>query len=238
MRPVDMPIRTPLLRRFVGLAGARVVLPAAVYELIAVGGQLMIAAGVTLVGQEGVALAGYYARLVVESEGVSFESMHLPLGVMIREGGLTMKKCTSTGQEISVQEGASLVMEDTRTFGSSGFGVTCLGDVKATRCTVEDNGHTGVYVDGEEASAELVDFVIRKNGQHGVYVYESKVVLRGGMISENKLQGVDAFSGGKVTVAKAEEGKPQTVSKDNDEGHDWAAAGDEIIGIPQEKINA
>jgi len=47
---------------------------------------------------------------------------------------------------------------------------------------------------------------------------------------------VSAFSGGKVTVAKAEEGQPQTVSKDN--GYDWVVEeGSEIIGIPQEKIN-
>jgi len=38
-------------------------------------------------------------------------------------------------------------------------------------------------------------------------------------------------------VAKAEEGKPQTVSKDNKE-HDWSTWGDgKIIGIPQEKIH-
>jgi len=66
-------------------------------------------------------------------------------------------------------------------------------------------------------------------------------VLRGGTISENKGHGVRA-TGGKVTVAKAEEDKPQTVSKDN-MGHDWSTAKSwrdgkdgEIIGIPQEKI--
>lgn len=42
---------------------------------------------------------------------------------------------------------------------------------------------------------------------------------------------------GKVTVAKVEEDKKQTVSKDNDE-HDWETRGEgsEIIGITQEKI--
>lgn len=41
------------------------------------------------------------------------------------------------------------------------------------------------------------------------------------------------YSGGKVTVAKAEEGKPQTVSKDNGQV-DWGTHGNnsEIIGIP------
>ena len=83
-----------------------------------------------------------------------------------------------------------------------------------TSCTVEDNGNVGVYVIGEKAA------------------------LRGGMITENTRYGVHAFDNGKVTVAKAEEGKPQTVSKDN-EGHDWHTLyeGSEIIGIPQEKIN-
>ena len=36
--------------------------------------------------------------------------------------------------------------------------------------------------------------------------------------------GVSASSGGKVTVAKAEGGKPQTVCKDN-EGRDWNTMG-------------
>ena len=80
--------------------------------------------------------------------------------------------------------------------------------------------------------------MICKNGGDGVGATDGKVVLRGGTITENKGHGVSTIFGGKVTVAKAEEGKPQTVCKDN-EGHDWHARGEgsEIIGIPQEKIN-
>jgi len=44
---------------------------------------------------------------------------------------------------------------------------------------------------------------------------------------------VFAGGGAKVTVAKAEEGKPQTISKENTAGSP-ARAGS--IGIPQEKI--
>jgi len=44
-------------------------------------------------------------------------------------------------------------------------------------------------------------------------------------------------NGAKVTVAKAEEDKPQTVCKDNAR-RDWSTwNGGEIIGILQEKIN-
>ena len=48
-----------------------------------------------------------------------------------------------------------------------------------------------------------------------------------------------AKNGAKVTVAKAEkDGLPLTVCKDNGE-HDWSMKYDsQIIGIPQEKINA
>ena len=63
-------------------------------------------------------------------------------------------------------------------------------------------------------------------------------MLRGGKISENRRNGVNAVQGTKVTVAKAEEGKPQTISKDN-ERHKWHTMdrGSEIIGSSQEKIN-
>jgi len=90
---------------------------------------------VTLVGQDqGVVLLGaknpgssYTARLTVDSEGVSFVSMHLPLGVEILSGdSLTMTKCTSTSKpldSITVAEG--LVMEDSRVFGSNSWGMIC-----------------------------------------------------------------------------------------------------------------
>ena len=59
--------------------------------------------------------------------------------------------------------------------------------------------------------------MIRKNGGYGVVANAGKIILRGGTVSKNKGSGEHAFSGGKpgkVTVAKAEESKPQTVSKD------------------------
>ena len=175
----------------------------------------------------------------MESEGVCFESMHLATGMYICEGGsLTMTKCTSTGDRIRVK-GASLVMEDSRVFGCSGHGMQCEGegDVKLTRCTVEDNGSVGILIYGEHASAELVDCVIRKNGSCGVLANLGMIMLRGGTISENVSYGVHALNSGTVTVAKAEEGKPQTVSKDNGNCRDWSTLEDgEIIGIPQEKI--
>ena len=141
MRPAD--IRSALQ---VGIEGARVVLPAAEYALTgraghANGGPLAIAAGVTLVGQEGVVLSGA-DRPVVGSEGVSFVSLHLPRGATIGSltahgGSLTMTKCTSTMGSIYADKGTSLVMEDSRMFGCRSQGMICRGDVKATRCTIE-----------------------------------------------------------------------------------------------------
>ena len=126
---------------------------------------------------------------MVASEGVSFVAMHLPQGVRVREGGsLTMKKCTSTGGQIAVEEGTNLVMEDCRVFGNRDWAVSCEGDVKATRCT----SSIGVIVRGGHASAELVDCVIRKHKFYGVYVNEGKVTLRRGTISDNAMHGVFA----------------------------------------------
>jgi len=213
-------------------------------------GPLKIAAGVTLIGQEGVVLSGKQARLELQAEGVSFDSVHFPQRVMILYGGsATMTKCTSTGTTV-VQPRASLVMEDCRVFGSAQWGVQCGGKLTATRCTVEDSGNAGTYhgvfVTDHVASAMLVDCVIRNNGYSGVTCKRGEVTLKGGLVTGNGA-GVRAIAGGKITVAKAEEGKPQTVCKDNG-GHDWATgyggrdwgtegAGSEIIGIPQEKIN-
>jgi len=181
---------------------------------------LQIAAGVTLVGQEGVVLSCYHARLEVRTEGARILSVDFPHGVRVISGGsLTMTKCTSTGEQIGVEEGASLVMEDSRVFASSGQGVYCTGDLQMTRCTVESNALSGVDVFGRQASAELVDCVIRKNTSSVMYVHAGTAVLRGGSVSENNRHGVGAWGCGKVAVAKAEEGKPQTVSKD-----DWATA--------------
>ena len=145
-------------------------------------GPLHIAAGVTLVGQEGVVLSGDRDRLEVQTEGVSLDSMHFPQGVEIKSGGsATMTKCTSTGLQITVGDSASRVLEDTRVFGYCGHhgisnGLQCnCGKVQATRCIFEDNSECGVWVNGaKEAHAslyarsyapiELVDCVIRNNG--------------------------------------------------------------------------
>lgn len=87
---------------------------------------LGIAAGVTIVGQESVVLSGI-ARQEVETEGVCFDSMHLPHGVQILSGGsATMVKCTASptpggygnmSSPIHVESDASLAMEDSRVFG-------------------------------------------------------------------------------------------------------------------------
>ena len=102
-------------------------------------GRLQIAADVTLVGQEGAELAGpvELVRLKVVAEGVRFESLHLPHSVIIGQynkgGSLTMAKSTVTGYGIVVCTDASLVMEDSRVFGCNSDGVTCEGNMKATR---------------------------------------------------------------------------------------------------------
>jgi len=143
-RPADVEagLQVMLLRRFCSIEGARIVLPAAEYELTA---DLLIAAGVTIVRQEGVVLAGARARLEVRTKGVRFESLHLPDGVRligaeyIRGGGsVTMVKCTSTGVAMDVDTGANLVMQGCRIFGCSDQGVVCAGNMKATSCIIED----------------------------------------------------------------------------------------------------
>ena len=219
-------------------------------------GPLWIAKGVHLIGQEGVVLTGKEGvpgdrtRLEVRAQGVQLTGLHLPQGVTIfSPATATMQQCTSTGSSIRVDEGASLDMEDCRIFGSRALGVHCDGKMRATRCTIEGNADHGVLVHGPQASAELVDCVIRSNGSAatdaGVCVRQGKVMLRGGTVSKNKMLGARAFDNGKVTVAKADEDQPQTVSKDN-ERHEWSTAplnwegsweGGEIIGIPQEKIH-
>ena len=186
---------------------------------------------------------GQHSPPGVADQGRELESMDSPSGVDIGDGGsLTMTKCTSTGGTINVLEGASLVIEDCHVFdnntGGSSNGVHCSGDVKATRCTVEGNGATGVYNYGAGASGELVDCMIRQNGDGGVSVSRGKVVLRGSTSSENHMNGVNAHYAGKVTVAKAEEdGLLRTVCKDNERGNWGTEADGEIIGIPQEKIH-
>jgi len=127
----------------------------------------------------GVVLEGDYdtARLEVDTTGASFESLHLPFGMIINRnvwsgdggdggdgGSVTMTKCTFTGETIDVQKGASLVMTGSRAFDIKGFGVRCIGYMKATRCSVEGNKQCGAICDGDVANIELVDCVIRKNG--------------------------------------------------------------------------
>jgi len=219
-------------------------------------GPLRIAAGVTLVGQEGVVLKGQ-ARLVVKSMGVSFVSVHLPQGVAVEWGGsLTMSKCTSTGKVIQVESGARLVMEDCHIYGSAvqaalynfvggvdcdpvrlGDGVHCSGTMVATRCTFAQNGRHGVAV-SRGGQVELVKCAIRKNGGHGVSVSAAlggaTAVLRGGTSSENAQHGTFAHSGANITVAEAEEeDTEQFVSKGNTL-EDWASDGNprnQIAGL-------
>ena len=112
-------------------------------------------------------------------------------------GSLTMEKCTATCQEIVVRAGASLVMEDCCVFDctgrgaarpsshfvdfdegtipmertirpTEGNGLRYEGKREATRCTFERNRKAGVYVSG--GSANLVECVVRNNGEHGMNV--------------------------------------------------------------------
>jgi len=80
-------------------------------------GPLQLAAGVTLVGQEGVVLD--------DSEDAEVEGAVCARFVLVsfsQGGSVTMKKCSSTGLEIYVESGASLVMVDCRVFGKRGYG--------------------------------------------------------------------------------------------------------------------
>ena len=80
------------------------------------GAALSIAAGVSIVGQEGVRFEGdghqdeETARFEVRTEGVNFDSLHFPHGLEVEgdaRGGarasLTMVNCTSTGTGIMVE---------------------------------------------------------------------------------------------------------------------------------------
>ena len=84
-------------------------------------------------------------------------------------GSVTIEKCESA--RIYVKRGARLFMEDSHVSELGNYGgeaVRCEGEMTMTQCTVEGNSAAGVivhsytYVIGE-ASAELVDCVIRKN---------------------------------------------------------------------------
>ena len=109
-------------------------------HLVTNGRRLQIAAGVTLVGQEGVLFPSdeeHTALLEVVTEGVCFESMNLAQGVAIKGrgdrwcgdqcgGSLTMTKCTSTNDMIDVKIKARLVIEDSRVFGTRTIGISAL----------------------------------------------------------------------------------------------------------------
>jgi len=85
-----------------------------------------------------------FCRLEVESEGVSCASIDCLGGVTIRDGGsATVVKCTFI-DTLNVEEGASLVMEDSRVSSGGGYGIICDGKLMATGCTFERND-TGVH---------------------------------------------------------------------------------------------
>ena len=150
-------------------------------------GPLQIAADVTLVGQEGTVLSGNEYSYAPAGRGLN---RHLPV---------TSKGVSFVSMHFGVANGDGAANDD---------GVRCNGKLTATRCTVENNGGSGVIVGGElgresaECSVELADSVIRQNRKQGVHVYAGKVMLRGGTIDENH-NGVCAWNGAKVTVAEA-----------------------------------
>ncbi len=186
--------------------------------------ELQLAAGVTIVGQEGVELDYALHGGVQVGEGARLESVHFPRGVTVVSGSVTMEKCTSTGAAIMVcaapgggTGAASLVMEDCRSFGSGGYGISCHGKMTATRCIFEDNRTDGLHVANKGGEAKLIKCMLRNNGRHGLYVEEGeefmgadsgfdggKLTLVGGTVSGNKGHGVLAGALSKVTVTAAE----------------------------------
>jgi len=132
-------LHVPLLRLLVAMEHRVVRLARGEYELTAENGE-----------------GNNTSRLLVKSEGASFVSMHLPRGMIVgMDGSLTMTKCTSTGEDIDSRVGGSLAMEDSRVYGSRSTGVTCQGDAKLTRCTVENNNGIGVFNFGRSGSQHL-----------------------------------------------------------------------------------
>ena len=61
----------------------------------------------------------------------------------------------------------------------------CRGNMKATRCIVDGSRNEDVEVNGEHASAELVECDIRNNGNGGLFVTHGKALLQGDMIWNN-----------------------------------------------------
>ena len=98
----------------------------------------MLAAGVTLVGQEhGVELDCAAVDVGVQAaDGARFVSVHFQQGVDLKEstwwpgGLLTMEKCTCTGKMIYVESLVSLAMDDCHIFGCDGIGMVCGGGVR------------------------------------------------------------------------------------------------------------
>jgi len=110
-------------------------------------GPLELAAGVTIVGQDGVEL-DCEAVGVQATQGARIVSVHFPQGMVLRGRSLTIEKwisagplimemCTATGRAID-NSGSSqtLVMEDCRVI----FG----GQVKLMDCVVRNNGTDGL----------------------------------------------------------------------------------------------
>ena len=142
----------------------------------------------------------------VRAEGLSFKSLHLAQGVEIVDGSLTMTNCMSTASvdyhsSVRVLDDTSLVMEDCLIFGSRyGSGTDCRGNIKATRCTFEDNALD--LGSGDRAgTADLVNCTIKSNGEDGIYIHgRPSIPLTGCTVSDNGEQGVCAVGGAKVIV--------------------------------------
>jgi len=177
-------------------------------------GPLKIAAGVTLMGREGVALADRRDagdRLIkVETEGVRFESLRFAMGVDIASGGsATMTGCESTGRTIRVEKGASLAMEDCRVFAnkasyrkvfrSAGGGVWSGGKLEAKNCKFESIAGNGIEVKGEQALGQLVDCVMRNNTT-GLWSNTNVTAMRCTMENGTGRFGHGVFMEGKAAV--------------------------------------
>ena len=199
-------------------------------------GPLELAAGVTIVGQEGVELTHDDCTGLQGAEGACFVSVHFPQGVAMRQGLMSMEKCTSTGQMIHMKSGARLIMEDCRVFGSVAGACSWNTRLRASwrlRAALSRTTN-GTACPSSEGRPSWWTACCATTGSAACTATGGAACARtaaavGGAISGNALHGMAAYDHrSKVTVAAAEHSetvdRPQTVSSGNG-GHDWATQG-------------